>query len=1074
MAACKDLGPPDRSPPDRPRPDAAADAAAPDLVQDDLATWDLPYVPDKLQPPDKPPAPDASLTDAPGADLLPPDAAVGDTGISCKIHHDCPQKWFCYLGQCIIDPKMDVFHCGKPGCPPGHWCVNSAGKKTECAEDKGHACKDACDCGPAHCCKGGVCVKDIIDPWKPGGTAIGPACAEGVDATYCCSEPECHSGRFAFGGNADRFFRCHSRASNKTERTCGGASCFGTACNCGPGESCVDTTSQMPPGKTCLLLSGGTCVSNAAATEFYGFGASDLLSCCSKSCLPGSKCDAGWRSDPKYGYVRVVASCGACGNGKCDPGENPKTCPQDCTCGDTVCSPQENYKVRGTTYSYSISFSSCSKDCKTWSNGKCEPWESPWFMVGSECLGCGSGWCTGTETLVSCAQDCGGRCVDASLYPGLHRVCGDGLCETAKSDEVETCKTCPQDCGPCDPGWVHERRAEPWLGEGLNAAWGSSPSSVWVVGDNGTILHYDGTKWNSHISSLNGRYGVNASYALQQFKLMNLHDVWGVSPTEIYAVGGRTCNSSSTTQCDLAVLRYDGKRWEPIHVAGGPALGAVWAGGGQIFALSTKGNLLHYDGNTWSSPTPKQTYLTDVWGTSPSNVYAVGLFGKVLRFDGSAWNTVNSGSSSHFQAVWGSSASDVYVVGYSGAVVRFDGQGWAKMPGIPKQSLLAVSGSSATNVYVSGANGTNLRYDGTQWINLGLPPVPPGVMVQGKTTIHGLWVHPGGVFATAGRKYGCSGKVCTAGIFRFDQQKSAWSTIAQGFASTLNDVWSSAAGQAVAVGTSCGLNATKGKCAAVALQRKGAQWVPMGPVPGAGLHAVWGSGASDHFAVGYQGTIVRHDGTKWQAMNSGAGSAALYGVWGSSPSNVFAVGAKGIILRFNGSKWTPMASGTSANLTAVHGFSPTAVFAASDQGQVLRFDGSGWKPTNTQHTHSLSALWGTSPTDLYAGGSNTFLLRYDGSQWTSKQLTSSMGIVDIWGLPGGETYLALGGSGKVGHLLRSSPKGWVRVPLDLRYASALSYETPVVMGLTSSPAGELLAVGHRELILRRCAGGKCP
>ena len=30
----------------------------------------------------------------------------------------------------------------------------------------------------------------------------------------------------------------------------------------------------------------------------------------------------------------------------------------------------------------------------------------------------------------------------------------------------------------------------------LHSVWGSSPSDVFAVGDNGTILHYDGTSWN--------------------------------------------------------------------------------------------------------------------------------------------------------------------------------------------------------------------------------------------------------------------------------------------------------------------------------------------------------------------------------------------------------------------------------------------------------------------------------------------------------------------------------------------------------------------------------------------------
>ena len=171
------------------------------------------------------------------------------------------------------------------------------------------------------------------------------ACEEGVDATYCCSAPECHAGKFAFGGNAPTFFRCHDRDKKSVEKNCGGAPCFGTSCSCDPGETCVETGPKMPLGKTCLLLSGGNCVSNTTAEVFYGFSPGDLLPCCSGGCLKGAKCakcDAGWqRLGGKYAYQRVIGTCGSCGNGVYDPGEYPKTCPADCTCGDGVCAPGE-------------------------------------------------------------------------------------------------------------------------------------------------------------------------------------------------------------------------------------------------------------------------------------------------------------------------------------------------------------------------------------------------------------------------------------------------------------------------------------------------------------------------------------------------------------------------------------------------------------------------------------------------------------------------------------------------------------------------------------------------------------
>jgi hypothetical protein len=54
------------------------------------------------------------------------------------------------------------------------------------------------------------------------------------------------------------------------------------------------------------------------------------------------------------------------------------------------------------------------------------------------------------------------------------------------------------------------------------------------------------------------------------------------------------------------------------------------------------------------------------------------------------------------------------------------------------------------------------------------------------------------------------------------------------------------------------------------------------------LHGIWGSSASDVFAVGEGGTILHYDGNNRSNMNSGT-SLPLNAVWGNSASDVFAV-----------------------------------------------------------------------------------------------------------------------------------------------------------------------------------------
>lgn len=143
-------------------------------------------------------------------DTLALDVAPADGVLTCTTHCECPQGSFCYRKTCRSDPKAPVYCCdkkdalGKDTCPPGRWCVERTGAKSTCAESKTFACRDACDCGPAHCCVNGNCVKDQADPWIPGAGRPGTStpvgmCTQGTDATYCCDKAECHAAHLAYG-----------------------------------------------------------------------------------------------------------------------------------------------------------------------------------------------------------------------------------------------------------------------------------------------------------------------------------------------------------------------------------------------------------------------------------------------------------------------------------------------------------------------------------------------------------------------------------------------------------------------------------------------------------------------------------------------------------------------------------------------------------------------------------------------------------------------------------------------------------------------------------------------------------
>lgn len=293
--------------------------------------------------------------------------------------------------------------------------------------------------------------------------------------------------------------------------------------------------------------------------------------------------------------------------------------------------------------------------------------------------------------------------------------------------------------------------------------------------------------------------------------------------------------------------------------------------------------------------------LLGIWGSSASDVFAVGTGGAILHYDGLRWSAMASGTTRDLYGVWGSSPTNVYAVGALGTILRYDGSGWSSVSSGVTNWLRSVWGNSATDVYTADSSGTVLRYDG-----------------------------------------------------------SAWSVAASGSERSLYAVWSSSASNVLAVGLLWSSTAPPGGscpllCAYQLIERyNGGSWSVMSPYlatpflspyPGVNtsgiLYGLWGSAASNAYAVGSGGSILHYDGSNWTAMSSST-TSALYAVWGSTANNIYAVGDGGTILRYDGSAWSGVASPTTVRLTGVWGSSATDVYAVG-YGALLHFDGSAWQ-----------------------------------------------------------------------------------------------------------------------------------
>jgi hypothetical protein len=244
----------------------------------------------------------------------------------------------------------------------------------------------------------------------------------------------------------------------------------------------------------------------------------------------------------------------------------------------------------------------------------------------------------------------------------------------------------PVGCGDsanCIEGWCSV--SVPTSAVSFEGVWGSGSNDIWVVGDGGTILHWNGSAWSS------ARSGTLAS----------LLAVWGTGP-DVWAVG-------HTEGAGKLVTNLVDADWLAGKIGLVPKLNCVWGSGpSDVWAGGDEGTMIHFTGASFSSvATASPESIRGIWGSGPNDVWAVGESNTIQHWDGTAWSLVDQGEIYlRFNGIWGSGPSDVWAVGDLGVVYRWDGVRWAAVPFGAGVDLTAVWGSSSSDVWILGGNGT--------------------------------------------------------------------------------------------------------------------------------------------------------------------------------------------------------------------------------------------------------------------------------------------------------------------------------------------------------------------------------
>ena len=296
-----------------------------------------------------------------------------------------------------------------------------------------------------------------------------------------------------------------------------------------------------------------------------------------------------------------------------------------------------------------------------------------------------------------------------ALFCGILGACNQGISVPEEAQDASA-----------STGWT----AIPAGSANFNGVSGVSNSAVWVVGDNGTIGHWDGTNLLFETS------GTKA----------NLRGVWALSAEEVYAVGdGGT------------ILKRGASGWQLVAKSlTRQVLTGVWADTTRVVAVGSNGTIVL--GTTTGYQLVSSSYtenLFGVTGTPGGAVTAVGSLGLVVEINGTTVSRTPITNFTKLLVGVTTGSSNTYLVGQEGTVYRADATGLNPITGCPATALRSVAtvgadawivGWDGTICKVAGSSATSYQYGDNRWFNGIYAASASSLWVVGAsgTLLHGL------------------------------------------------------------------------------------------------------------------------------------------------------------------------------------------------------------------------------------------------------------------------------------------------------------------------------------------------
>jgi hypothetical protein len=231
--------------------------------------------------------------------------------------------------------------------------------------------------------------------------------------------------------------------------------------------------------------------------------------------------------------------------------------------------------------------------------------------------------------------------------------------------------------------------------ENLNGVWGSSPSDMWIVGNTGRLLH-----WNGKVL-LPRNPGTNA----------DLYGAGGTGPSDVWFVGsggkalhwnGATLSDQSPAVGDLSlravgaaagsatvlvagdagtVYRWQEGGWKPENTKSSFNLRSIAVGSsGTAWAVGDQGVGIKLSGGSWTSQAlPKANVTLRAVAVSPGGRwYACGDTGYLAATTAGTWEATlaNDTQARDTNGLWAVSDTEAWSIGQNGVLLHLMGKKW--------------------------------------------------------------------------------------------------------------------------------------------------------------------------------------------------------------------------------------------------------------------------------------------------------------------------------------------------------------------------------------------------------------